>query len=278
MQFSSIWPINRTLSGATILGQSGSGSNGNEEVLHISQHSSITGTSPSDCLVSYAGHSLGKSYSSAEMQSVYSTTQADWASWHRKHLTVAPFFKEINSDGNFHVPGNCQHDLFTDCCAWNFFVLLESQCVSTSWMVFSTQASICQPMFSQFVNIFLTKGSFSIHISHSCVNFTWFALICQKFDDRPLFKPGTLCLQPYWIASKEIFLWNSNNFCYKPIPNNREFKLIGKNSHYLLNDPMKEKYHRAIQNHYLLETEFFFNLMAFERKNTSTFEIISKHQ
>ena len=32
---SSIWPIDRTLSGATILGQSEPGSNGNEEVLHI---------------------------------------------------------------------------------------------------------------------------------------------------------------------------------------------------------------------------------------------------
>ena len=52
-QFSSIWPIDRTLSGATTPGQSGPGSNGNEGVLHIPQCSSITGASPSDCLVSY---------------------------------------------------------------------------------------------------------------------------------------------------------------------------------------------------------------------------------
>ena len=39
--------------------QSGFGSNGNEGVLCIPQSSSITGTSPSDCLVSYPGHSLG---------------------------------------------------------------------------------------------------------------------------------------------------------------------------------------------------------------------------
>ena len=31
------------------------------------------------CLVSYLGHSLGVSYPSAEMQSVYSTDPADWA-------------------------------------------------------------------------------------------------------------------------------------------------------------------------------------------------------
>ena len=39
-------------------GQSGPGSNGNEGVLHIPQSPSITGTSPSDCLVSYPGHSF----------------------------------------------------------------------------------------------------------------------------------------------------------------------------------------------------------------------------
>ena len=38
----------------------------------------ITGTSPSDCLVSYPGHALvGGSYPSAEVQSVYSTAPAD---------------------------------------------------------------------------------------------------------------------------------------------------------------------------------------------------------
>ena len=58
-EFSSIWPIDRTLSGATIPGQSGPGSNGNEGVLRILQSSSITGISQSDCLVSYTGHWLG---------------------------------------------------------------------------------------------------------------------------------------------------------------------------------------------------------------------------
>ena len=38
---------------------------------------------------------------------------------------------------------------------------------------------------------FLTKTCFSVHITHSSVNFTWFALYNhQKFDDRPLFKLG----------------------------------------------------------------------------------------
>ena len=58
-------------------GQSGPGSDGNEEILHIPQSSSITETSSSDCLVSYPGHSLGESYPSAEKQLVYFTAPAD---------------------------------------------------------------------------------------------------------------------------------------------------------------------------------------------------------
>ena len=50
MSNSSIWPIDKTLSDAIILGQNGPGSDGNEEVLCIPQ---ITGASPSDCFVSY---------------------------------------------------------------------------------------------------------------------------------------------------------------------------------------------------------------------------------
>ena len=73
MSNSSIWPMDRTLSGTTTLGQSGSGSDGNEGVL------GITGASPSDCLMSYTGLSLEESYLSAEMQAVYSAVPANWA-------------------------------------------------------------------------------------------------------------------------------------------------------------------------------------------------------
>ena len=59
MLFSSIHPIDRVLSGATISSQSGPGSNGNKGVLRIPQSSSITGTSPSDCYASYPGHLRG---------------------------------------------------------------------------------------------------------------------------------------------------------------------------------------------------------------------------
>ena len=66
---SSIWLIDRTLSGTITPDQSGSGSNGNEGVLHIPQSSSITGAKPSDYFVSYPGYSLEReSYISTEMQ------------------------------------------------------------------------------------------------------------------------------------------------------------------------------------------------------------------
>ena len=57
-QFSSIWPIYRTLLVSTTLGLSGLGIDANEGVLHIPQISGITGTKPSDCLVSCPGHSM----------------------------------------------------------------------------------------------------------------------------------------------------------------------------------------------------------------------------
>ena len=53
---------------ATTPGQSGLGTDGKEWILRIPQSSSITEASPSDCLVSYSGHSLWvRSYPFAEM-------------------------------------------------------------------------------------------------------------------------------------------------------------------------------------------------------------------
>ena len=73
-QFSSIWLINRILSGATTPGQSRPESNDNGEELRILPSPSITGASTSDCLLTYPGHLLGLgSYPSAKKQSVYYT-------------------------------------------------------------------------------------------------------------------------------------------------------------------------------------------------------------
>ena len=78
MQFSYIWPIDRNLSGTTTPGQSGPGSDGNEEVLRILHSASIARVSLSDWLVSYPRQS-------AEKQSMYFT--ADWARKCQKCVT-----------------------------------------------------------------------------------------------------------------------------------------------------------------------------------------------
>ena len=88
------------------------------------------------------------------------------------------------------------------------FSLSEKQYVSIPCTVFSTRThsskAICK--------YFLTKTYFSVPIIHFSVNFTWITLFShQRFDDRPLFKPGALCLIYCHI------------FCYKPIPNNSKF-------------------------------------------------------
>ena len=64
--------MDETLTGTTTPGQSGPGSSGNEQVLHIPQSSRI-GATPSDSLVS------GWSYTSAKMQVMYFTDPVDWA-------------------------------------------------------------------------------------------------------------------------------------------------------------------------------------------------------
>ena len=88
------------------------------------------------------------------------------------------------------------------------FSLPDSQCISTQSTVFSIQTLCGKPIFSPLVNIF----GFSVHITHSCVNFIWFALLShQAFNDRPLFKRGELFnflliqITPKQFFNNEIF-------------------------------------------------------------------------
>ena len=65
---------------------------------------------------------------------------------------------------------------------------------------FQFRVVVVKPMFSLFVNILfvfclffflvgVAKGNFSVHVTHTSILFTWFALLSlQKF------KPGALCL------------------------------------------------------------------------------------
>ena len=84
-QYSSIWFIDWTLSGATTPGQIGPG----KGVLSIHE-SSKAGALPSDSLMSYLRQSLvGRGiYLFGEMQSVYSTALADRAYQSRRKETL----------------------------------------------------------------------------------------------------------------------------------------------------------------------------------------------
>ena len=75
--------------------------------------------------------------------------------------------------------------------ALRIFYLPESQCFHSIDCFFLTQIFCSKPIFRSFIHNFLTKTFFSVHITHSSVHFTWFALLSHpEFDDKPLFKPG----------------------------------------------------------------------------------------
>ena len=73
MSNSSIWPIDRTHQVLPLRAKVDLGA------MEMKGDSTFPKVSPSDFLVPYLGHSLRKSYPSAEMQSVYSANPADWA-------------------------------------------------------------------------------------------------------------------------------------------------------------------------------------------------------
>ena len=88
LKVNSIWPTDRTLSGATILGQSRPGSNGNKEVFHIPQSSCITVGSPSDCLVSYPRYSVEVFYSCEKRLSLYFTGPTNLTEFHFRLMAL----------------------------------------------------------------------------------------------------------------------------------------------------------------------------------------------
>ena len=81
----SIWPTDRILSGATTPSQSGPQSNGKEGVLRIPESYSITRASPSNCLVSYAGHPLAERGSDLICRDAvgvfYCPNRLGWGGW-----------------------------------------------------------------------------------------------------------------------------------------------------------------------------------------------------
>ena len=103
------WPIDKTLSSATILGLSGPGSIGNEEIPCISQSSCITGTSPSDCLMSYAGHSLaGVLPLGRDAVGVFYSPPADWACIHIETISKEERYLTNGDAENWVILTACQ--------------------------------------------------------------------------------------------------------------------------------------------------------------------------
>ena len=66
---------------------------------------------------------------------------------------------------------------------------------------------------------FLIKTCFSVNITHSSKNFTWFVFLSHKrFDERPLFWHWARCfyVQPFWIDVKlfwDYFLTTNSKQC-----------------------------------------------------------------
>ena len=69
--------------------------------MAIKRYSAFPAASLSDCLVSYPGHSLGESYSSADMQSVYSTTPTDWDILISDRTTNSIFYLLVRTYENY---------------------------------------------------------------------------------------------------------------------------------------------------------------------------------
>ena len=121
----------------------------------------------------------------------------------KKCLKLYLFSKKSKVVDTFSSLKTVSMNLFTDHCTQNFF--FTKQCVFSIWTVFSIWVHCGKPMFSPFVNNFLSKTCFSVQITHS-ENFTWFAFLRHlKFDDRPQGKPWALWLATILNSLKTIF-------------------------------------------------------------------------
>ena len=72
-----------------------------------------------------------------------------------------------------------------------------------------------------FYLFYFTKTCLSVHITHSSVNFTWFALYNhQKLDDRPLFESGASFLT--WTCFSVHITHSSVNFTWFSLYNHQK--------------------------------------------------------
>ena len=121
-------------------------------------------------------------------------------------LYSCTFFREISSNGSFHISEDYIVPLY-----WLLHpeLLFTRESVYCHCMDFLNQACSGKPIYKDFFFFFLPNTWFSVYITQSSVNFTWFALLNhQKFDDGPLFnasmKMKVLKRSKIWEASETV--------------------------------------------------------------------------
>ena len=104
------------------------------------------------------------------------------------------FFKEINSDGAFHVPKHCQHDLVYWLLLLELFyewISIFSRHVLTFWFKF---ASLTNP----FVWPILTKTCFFVHTKYF---FCKFHMVCTLQPPKNLWQTSVQAWSIVWVAA-----------------------------------------------------------------------------
>ena len=129
---------------------------------------------------------------------------------------------ETNNEGFFHMPEDCHYDLLYWLLRPERFFLPEIQCISNHRTSFRLLLLVVYYFFFLLLKncfFFRTHLTFFYKFHMVCTSQlikVWWQTSVQAYSI--LFD-----LASFWIASKEIFMWDWNKFCYKPLPNNVEF-------------------------------------------------------
>ena len=148
-------------------------------------------------------------------------------------MTVVPFSRKTNVMGPFISQRSVNMTFFTDCFTQNLSFYRRVSLLPLHGLSFRHRIVVSSFVFNPYANIFLDEIILLRTPHTSSVNFRWFALRSrQQSDDTSLFMPWSplFDLRRFWIALKEIFLWDWNNFSYKPIPNIVSLHLWKKNN------------------------------------------------
>ena len=115
------------------------------------------------------------------------------------------------------------------------FTFPESQCVSTSRIVFSAQARCSKLMLNSFINISLTKPCIIERITHSFANFIWFTILnyqhlimdlCSSLEHCLIWRHFLLSQNKYFCEIMIIFSITNSKRCKVFIYENNSEKNI----------------------------------------------------